>query len=123
MKSISLKPTSFGIHSMRRTQETDINRKTGSLRVVLLLGHTKMDSTERYLGVWLQDTLAFAEAMENKKLGPVNLIDVIDHNSMTIHNAASENTLVSCSSLSAQNRHSFKSQRTPVLNPLETDAS
>ena len=44
---------------------TKIYRKTGNLRAVqLLLGHTKMDSTVRYLGVELEDALAIAEAVE-----------------------------------------------------------
>ena len=42
-----------------------IYRKTGNLRAVqLLLGHTKMDSTVRYLGVELEDALAISEAVE-----------------------------------------------------------
>jgi site-specific recombinase XerC len=36
-----------------------------NLRAVqLLLGHTKMDSTVRYLGVELEDALAISEAIE-----------------------------------------------------------
>lgn len=51
---------------MRRTKMTQIFKKTGNLRAVpLLLGHTKMDSTFRYLGVELDDALAIAEAIEN----------------------------------------------------------
>jgi site-specific recombinase XerC len=50
---------------MRRTKVTLIYKKTGNLRAVqLLLGHTKMDSTVRYLGVELEDALAIAEAIE-----------------------------------------------------------
>jgi site-specific recombinase XerD len=50
---------------MRRTKVFQIYKKTGNLRVVqLLLGHTKMDSTVRYLGVELEDALAIAEAIE-----------------------------------------------------------
>ncbi|WP_275041303.1 tyrosine-type recombinase/integrase [Loktanella sp. S4079] len=56
---------SYGTHSMRRTKVTQIYKKTGNLRAVqLLLGHTKMDSTVRYLGVELEDALAIAEAIE-----------------------------------------------------------
>lgn len=52
-------------HSMRRTKVTQIYKKTGNLRAVqLLLGHTKMDSTVRYLGVELEDTLVIAKAIE-----------------------------------------------------------
>jgi site-specific recombinase XerC len=50
---------------MRRTKAALICRKTGNLRAVqLLLGHTKMDSTVRYLGVELEDALAIAESIE-----------------------------------------------------------
>lgn len=58
--------SAYGTHSMRRTKVTQIHKKTGNLRAVqLLLGHTKMDSTVRYLGVELEDALAIAEAIEN----------------------------------------------------------
>ncbi|MGB3313828.1 MAG: tyrosine-type recombinase/integrase [Albidovulum sp.] len=63
--SIGLEPSSYGTHSMPRTKVAEIYRKTGNLRAVqLLLGHTKMDSTVRYLGVELEDALAIAEAVE-----------------------------------------------------------
>ena len=63
--SIGLEATAYGTHSMRRTKVTQIYKKTGNLRAVqLLLGHTKMDSTVRYLGVELEDALAIAEAIE-----------------------------------------------------------
>ena len=63
--SIGLEPSAYGTHSMRRTRVAQIYRKTGNLRAVqLLLGHTKMDSTVRYLGVELEDALAIAEAVE-----------------------------------------------------------
>ena len=65
IKSIGLKPSAYGTHSMRRTKVAQICRKTGNLRAVqLLLGHTKMDSTVRYLGVELEDALAIAESVE-----------------------------------------------------------
>ena len=63
--SIGLEPSAYGTHSMRRTKVAQIYRKTGNLRAVqLLLGHAKMDSTVRYLGVELEDALAIAEAVE-----------------------------------------------------------
>jgi len=63
--SIDLEPGAYGTHSMRRTKVAQIYRKTGNLRAVqLLLGHIKMDSTVRYLGVELEDALAIAEAVE-----------------------------------------------------------
>ena len=65
VSSIGLKVTAYGTHSMRRTKVTQIYWKTGNLRAVqLLLGHTKMDSTVRYLGVELEDVLAISEAIE-----------------------------------------------------------
>ena len=65
MQSIGLEPSAFGTHSMRRTKVAQIYRKTGNLRAVqLLLGHTKMDSTVRYLGVELEAALAISEAVE-----------------------------------------------------------
>jgi integrase len=52
----------FGTHSIRRTKATLIYKRTGNLRAVqLLLGHTKIDSTVRYLGVEVDDALAIAE--------------------------------------------------------------
>ena len=63
--SIGLEPSAYGTHSMRRTKVAEIYRKTGNFRAVqLLLGHTKMDSTVRYLGVELEDALAIAESVE-----------------------------------------------------------
>lgn len=63
--SIGLEPSAYGTHSMRRTKVAEIYRKTGNRRAVqLILGHTKMDSTVRYLGVELEDALAIAEAIE-----------------------------------------------------------
>ena len=50
--SIGLDPLKFGTHSLRRTKATIIYRRTGNLRAVqLLLGHTKIESTVRYLGM------------------------------------------------------------------------
>jgi integrase len=63
--SIRLEPSAYGTHSMRRTKVAQIYRKTGNLRAVqLLLGHTKLDSTVRYLGVELEDALSIAESVE-----------------------------------------------------------
>ena len=50
--SIGLDPHVFGTHSLRRTKATLIYRRTGNLRAVqLLLGHTNIESTVRYLGI------------------------------------------------------------------------
>jgi integrase len=55
----------YATHSMRRTKATLIYRRTGNLRAVqLLLGHTKIESTVRYLGVEIDDALAIAEKIE-----------------------------------------------------------
>lgn len=63
--SIGLEPSGFGTHSLRRTKVAQIYKKTGNLRAVqLLLGHTKMDSTVRYLGVDLEDALSISEGVE-----------------------------------------------------------
>lgn len=63
--SIGLEPSDYGTHSMRRTKVARIYKKTGNLRAVqLLLGHTKMDSTVRYLGVDLDDALSLSEPTE-----------------------------------------------------------
>jgi integrase len=62
---IGLDPNGYGTHSLRRTKATQIYRKTGNLRAVqLLLGHTKVDSTVRYLGVELDDALSIAEKID-----------------------------------------------------------
>lgn len=62
---IGLEPSNYGTHSMRRTKVAEIYRKTGNLRAVqLLLGHTKVDSTVRYLGVELEDALSIAEQID-----------------------------------------------------------
>ena len=63
--SIGLKSIFYGTHSMRRTKVTQIYRKTGNLRAVqLLLGHTKLESTVRYLGIEVDDALHIAEQIE-----------------------------------------------------------
>ncbi|GAA4752605.1 site-specific integrase [Sphingomonas daechungensis] len=62
---IGLEPAAFGTHSLRRTKVAMLYRKTGNLRACqLLLGHTKLESTVRYLGVELDDALALSEALE-----------------------------------------------------------
>lgn len=63
--SIGLDPNLFGTHSLRRTKATLIYRRTGNLRAVqLLLGHTKIESTVRYLGIEVDDALAIAEQVD-----------------------------------------------------------
>lgn len=65
IKSAGLDPRLFGTHSLRRTKATLIYRRTGNLRAVqLLLGHTKIESTVRYLGIEVDDALAIAEQVD-----------------------------------------------------------
>ena len=61
----SLDPSDYGTHSMRRTKATLIYRRTKNLRAVqILLGHTKIESTVRYLGIEVDDALEMAEQTE-----------------------------------------------------------
>jgi integrase len=65
IKSIGPDANLFGTHSLRRTKPTLIYRRTGNLRAVqLLLGHTKIESTVRYLGIEVDDALAIAEEVD-----------------------------------------------------------
>jgi integrase len=62
---IGLDPAAYGTHSMRRTKVSLLYKKTGNLRACqLLLGHTKLESTVRYLGVEVDDALELSEALE-----------------------------------------------------------
>ena len=63
--SVGLDSTAYGTHSMRRTKAAQIYKKTGNLRAVqLLLGHTKLESTVRYLGIEVEDALSITEQVE-----------------------------------------------------------
>ena len=63
--NIGLNPHLFGTHSLRRTKATLIYRRTGNLRAVqLLLGHTKIESTVRYLGIEVDDALTISEQVD-----------------------------------------------------------
>lgn len=63
--SIGLDVVAYGTHMMRRTKATLIYRRTKNLRAVqLLLGHTKLESTVRYLGIEVDDALEIAEQTE-----------------------------------------------------------
>ena len=63
--SIGLNPSDYGTHSLRRTKVAQIYRETGNLRAVqLLLGHTKIESTVRYLGIEADDAPRLAEKIE-----------------------------------------------------------
>jgi integrase len=65
VENAGLDSSAYGTHSMRRTKAVQIYRKTGNLRAVqLLLGHTKLESTVRYLGIEVDDALSIAEQVE-----------------------------------------------------------
>ncbi|MCG7927404.1 MAG: tyrosine-type recombinase/integrase [Candidatus Thiodiazotropha taylori] len=62
---ISLNPLDYGTHSLRRTKATLIYKRAKNLRAIqLLLGHTKLESTVRYLGFEVDDALELAEQTE-----------------------------------------------------------
>lgn len=64
-ETIGLDPADYGTHSLRRTKATLIYKRTKNLRAVqLLLGHTKLESTVRYLGIEVDDALEIAEQTE-----------------------------------------------------------
>jgi site-specific recombinase XerD len=60
-----LDPSAYGTHSLRRTKATLIYKRTKNLRAVqLLLGHSKLESTVRYLGIDVDDALEISEQTE-----------------------------------------------------------
>jgi integrase len=65
VKELNLNPAEYATHSIRRTKPTLIYRRTKNLRAVqLLLGHAKLESTVRYLGIEVDDALEIAEQTE-----------------------------------------------------------
>ncbi|AZO05079.1 MULTISPECIES: tyrosine-type recombinase/integrase [unclassified Mesorhizobium] len=65
VQAIGLMPQEYGTHSQRRTKASIIYKATGNLRAIqILLGHTKIENTVRYLGVDVEDALELAEATE-----------------------------------------------------------
>ena len=65
VRQIGLDPAAYGTHSMRRTKASLMYRRTKNLRAVqLLLGHAKIESTVRYLGIDVDDALEMAEETE-----------------------------------------------------------
>jgi len=65
IEEIGLDPTAYGTHTMRRTKASLIYRRTKNIRAVqLLLGHTKLESTVRYLGIEVEDALELSEQTE-----------------------------------------------------------
>ena len=62
---IDLNPSAYGTHSLRRTKVALIYKKTGNLRASqLLLGHGKLESTVRYLGIEVDDALEISEQID-----------------------------------------------------------
>jgi len=65
LSEIGLDPAAYGTHTLRRTKASLIYRRTKNLRAVqLLLGHTKLESTVRYLGIEVENALEMAEQTE-----------------------------------------------------------
>ena len=65
VEEIGLDPAAYGMHSIWRTKASLIYRRTKNLRAVqLLLGHTKLESTVKYLGIEVDDALEIAEQTE-----------------------------------------------------------
>ena len=65
VSEIGLDPALYGTHSLRRTKASLIYRRTKNIRAVqLLLGHTKLESTVRYLGIDVDDALELSEQTE-----------------------------------------------------------
>jgi len=65
VSQIGLDSAAYGTHTLRRTKASLIYRRTKNLRAVqLLLGHTKLGSTIRYLGIEVDDALEIAEQTE-----------------------------------------------------------
>jgi integrase len=65
VEAVGLGRSAYGTHSLRRTKIALIYKRTGNLRAVqILLGHTKLESTVRYLGVDAEDALTLSEATE-----------------------------------------------------------
>ena len=63
--AVGLDASVYGTHTMRRTKVTLIYRRTKNLRAVqLLLGHSKLESTVRYLGIEVDDALEISEQTE-----------------------------------------------------------
>jgi len=65
LTGIGIRRDDYGTHSLRRTKVSIIYKATGNLRAVqILLGHTKIESTVRYLGIDVEDALNLAEHTE-----------------------------------------------------------
>lgn len=62
---IDLNPSAYATHSLRRTKVAEIYKRTGNLRACqLLLGHGKLESTVRYLGIEVDEALEISEQID-----------------------------------------------------------
>jgi len=65
VEAIGLRPEEYGTHSLRRAKASIIYKATGNIRAIqILLGHSKIENTVRYLGVDIEDALTLAEKTE-----------------------------------------------------------
>jgi integrase len=65
VEMVGLEPSAYGTHSLRRTKVALIYKKTGNIRACqLLLGHRKLESTVRYLGIEVDDALSMSEQID-----------------------------------------------------------
>ena len=65
MSTVDLDKREYGTHSMRRTKASLIYKATGNLRTAqILLGHTNIENTVRYLGVEIAEALTLSERTE-----------------------------------------------------------
>lgn len=65
VEAIGLRRAEYGTHSLRRTKASIIYKATGNIRAIqILLGHSKIENTVRYLGVDIEDALSLAEKTE-----------------------------------------------------------
>ena len=65
VSTVGLDKSQYGTHSMRRTKVALIYKATGNLRAIqILLGHTNIEHTVRYLGVDVDDALMLSERTE-----------------------------------------------------------
>ena len=68
---IDLEPKAYGTHSLRRTKVAMLYKKTGNMRACqLLLGHRKLESTVRYLGIEVDDAIAMSEQVDLSRYRP-----------------------------------------------------
>jgi site-specific recombinase XerC len=86
--AIGLRREDYGTHSRRRTKASTIYKATGNLRAIqILLGHTKIENTVRYLGVDIEDALELAEKTEIENRRPQLTIGAARHHTRSLDSA------------------------------------